>query len=141
MLSPLSLRESAPAGLRRKLASIRALRSSWHFTRALLNELRWRPISQNRYAEAFRARTDPWDYEVTPFTLEKFQAAIELLDDARNSARFERAWEIGCAEGISAIKAIRRSPSSCLHGRNGCRECIGAQHAPRPPGVLDHMSV
>jgi 2-polyprenyl-3-methyl-5-hydroxy-6-metoxy-1,4-benzoquinol methylase len=103
-LAHISLRESAPAGLRRKLASIRALRSSWHFTRALLNELRWRPISQNRYAEAFRARTDPWDYEVTPFTLEKFQAAIELLDDARNSARFERAWEIGCAEGAMTAR-------------------------------------
>jgi hypothetical protein len=49
--------------------------------------------------------------------------------------RSERAWEIGCAEGISAVKAIRRSPSSCLHGRNGCRECIGAQHAPRRPGA------
>jgi SAM-dependent methyltransferase len=32
--------------------------------------------------------------------LEKFQAAIELLDIARNGACFERAWEIGCAEGV-----------------------------------------
>jgi 2-polyprenyl-3-methyl-5-hydroxy-6-metoxy-1,4-benzoquinol methylase len=90
--------------VRRKLASVNALRNSWHLVRALRNELRWRPISQNRYAETFRARTDPWSYEVTPYTLDKFQAAMELLDGARNGARFERAWEIGCAEGAMTAR-------------------------------------
>ncbi|HYZ42692.1 MAG TPA: SAM-dependent methyltransferase, partial [Stellaceae bacterium] len=85
--------------VRRKLASIRALRSAWHLARALRNELRWRPVAQSQYAACFIARPDPWDYEVTAFTLEKFQAAIELLDGARNGGSLARAWEIGCAEG------------------------------------------
>jgi SAM-dependent methyltransferase len=85
--------------VRCKLASITALWSAWHLARALRNELRWRPVTRSKYAKCFTARTDPWGYEVTPFTLEKFQAAIELLDGARRDACFERGWEIGCAEG------------------------------------------
>ena len=36
--------------------------------------------------------------------MEKFQAAIELLDDARRDACFKRAWEIGCAEGAMTAR-------------------------------------
>lgn len=86
--------------MRRKLASISALQSARHLAFALRDELRWRPVTQSRYTEIFTARTDPWNYEVTPFEFEKFQAAIELLDGVGNDARFERAWEIGCAEGV-----------------------------------------
>jgi SAM-dependent methyltransferase len=93
--------------MRHKLASISALRSAWHLAFALYNELRWRPITRSRYVEYFTARTDPWGYEVTPFEFEKFQAAIELLDGARNEARFERAWEIGCAEGVMTARLAK----------------------------------
>jgi hypothetical protein len=79
--------------VRRKLASMTALRSAWHLAFALRNELRWRPVTQSKYTKCFASRTDPWGYEVTPFTLEKFQAAIELLDGVRNGACFERAWK------------------------------------------------
>ena len=65
-------------------------------------------MTQRQYAKCFAARTDPWGYEVTAFTLEKFQAAIELLDGARNGARFERAWEIGCAEGAMTVRLAPR---------------------------------
>jgi protein-L-isoaspartate O-methyltransferase len=86
--------------VRRKLASISALQSARHLAFALRGELRWRPVTQSRYTEIFTARIDPWNYEITPFEFEKFQAAIELLDGVGNDARFERAWEIGCAEGV-----------------------------------------
>jgi predicted TPR repeat methyltransferase len=36
--------------------------------------------------------------------LEKFQAAIELLDNARNGAHFARGWEVGCAEGAMTAR-------------------------------------
>jgi SAM-dependent methyltransferase len=36
--------------------------------------------------------------------LEKFQRAIELLDSIRNGGCFERAWEIGCAEGAMTVR-------------------------------------
>jgi SAM-dependent methyltransferase len=90
--------------VRRKLASIRALRSAWQLAWALRNELRWRPVTEGKYTNCFTLRTDPWGYEVTPFTLEKFQAAIELLDGVRRGARFQRAWEIGCAEGAMTVR-------------------------------------
>jgi SAM-dependent methyltransferase len=99
-------RELMPLGqkVRHKLASITALRSAWGLARALRNELRWRPVTQTKYARCFTARTDPWGYEVFPFTLEKFQEAIELLDGVRRDACFERAWEIGCAEGAMTTR-------------------------------------
>ena len=89
---------------RRRMASITALRRAWHLARALRYELRWRSVTESKYSKCFTARTDPWGYEVTQFTLERFQAVIELLDGARRGARFERAWEIGCAEGAMTVR-------------------------------------
>jgi SAM-dependent methyltransferase len=117
--------------MRQKLSSIRLLRSSWRSIRALRNELRWRPVTQSKYAKCFTARTDPWGYEVTPFTLEKFQAAIELLDGARNEVCFKRAWEIGCAEGAMTVRlaqicerlsAVDFIPLALERARLRCRE-------------------
>lgn len=93
--------------MRRELASITTLRKAWHFTFVLRDELLRRPVTQSRYAEIFTNRTDPFGYEVKPFEFEKFEAAIELLDIARNGACFERAWEIGCAEGVLTARIAR----------------------------------
>jgi protein-L-isoaspartate O-methyltransferase len=132
-LAQTTFRELMPFGqqVRRKLASIRALRSAWHLARALRNELRWRPVPQSKYAKCFTARTDPWGYEVFLFTLEKFQAAIELLDGARRDACFERAWEIGCAEGAMTarlaqicerLSAVDFIPLALERARERCQE-------------------
>jgi protein-L-isoaspartate O-methyltransferase len=98
-LCSISIARTAVQQMRRKLASISALRRARNFAFTLQDELRRRPITQSRYAEIYTTRTDPWNYEVTAFEFEKFQGAIELLDVARNDACFTRAWEIGCAEG------------------------------------------
>jgi SAM-dependent methyltransferase len=93
--------------VRRKLASIGALKSASHFALGLrgeLQELLTRPLTQSRYAQDYAAHADPWGYEVTPINFERFQAAIELLDGVRNGACFERAWEIGCSEGIMTTR-------------------------------------
>ena len=117
--------------VRRKLASISALRSAWHLARALRNELRWRPVSQSKYAKCFTVRTDPFGYEVAPFALEKFQATIELLDGVRGDACFERAWEIGCAEGAmtarfakicEGLSAVDYVPLALERARVRCQE-------------------
>jgi hypothetical protein len=80
------------------------LRRAWHLPRALRDELRWRPVTKNQFAKCFAARIDPWSYEVKAFELEKFKAAIEMLDDARGKARFKQAWEVGCAEGAMTAR-------------------------------------
>lgn len=126
-------RELVPLGqrVRRKLASIRALRTAWHSAHALLIEFRWRPVTRTSYAKLFTARTDPWAYDVTPYTLERFHAAIELLDGARSGTRFERAWEIGCAEGrmtarlapiCERVSAVDFIPLALERARLRCRE-------------------
>jgi 2-polyprenyl-3-methyl-5-hydroxy-6-metoxy-1,4-benzoquinol methylase len=97
-----------PLRLKRKVASIGALRETWYLAIALLEVLRWRPVTQSRYAEIFATRRDPFGYEREGFEFEKFQAAIELLDAARNDARFGRAWEIGCAEGAFTTQLAPR---------------------------------
>ncbi len=90
--------------LRDKLASISVLRVAWRAALVLRDELRWRPVTQSRYAEIFAAHTDPWGYDVIPFELEKFQTALGLLDGVRNDVRFRRVWEIGCAEGAFTVR-------------------------------------
>jgi SAM-dependent methyltransferase len=118
--------------MRRKLSSISALRRAWHLAVTLRNELRWRPVPQSSYAKCFADRTDPWGYEDTPFILERFQASIELLDDARRDACFERAWEIGCAEGVMTAQLAQRCKQLCAvdfvplaleRARVRCQEC------------------
>jgi SAM-dependent methyltransferase len=117
--------------VRRKLASISALRGGWHFALALRDELQRRSFTQSGYAQSFTGRTDPWGYEVTSFALERFRAAIELLDIGRNGARFQRAWEIGCAEGVftarlaricERLSAVDFVPLALERARAGCRE-------------------
>jgi SAM-dependent methyltransferase len=117
--------------LRRKLASINALRSARYLAFALRDEMQWRPVTETRYTQIYTARADPWNYEITPFEFEKFQAAIELLDLARNAERFERAWEIGCAEGVltarlaplcERLSAVDFIPLALERARGRCRE-------------------
>jgi SAM-dependent methyltransferase len=84
---------------RRKFASIRLLRSAWHLAIALYYETRWRPATRSGHDKLYASGADPWGYGSNPSTVERFRAAIELLDGARKDTRFKRAWEIGCAEG------------------------------------------
>jgi SAM-dependent methyltransferase len=106
-LCSIHVARTAVQQVRRKLASIGALRSAWHFTLILQDELRRRPLTLSRYAEIFTDRADPFGYEVAPIEFEKFEAVVELLDIARNGACFEQAWEIGCAEGVLTARLAR----------------------------------
>jgi SAM-dependent methyltransferase len=81
--------------------------------RGELQELLTRPVTWSRYTEDYAAHTDPWGHEVTPFNFEKFQAVTELLDGVRNGARFERAWEIGCSEGIMTVRLAQICERLC----------------------------
>lgn len=130
-LCSLNIARTVVQQLRRKLTSITALRNARHLAFTLRDELRRRPVTKSRYTEIFTARTDPWNYEVTSFEFEKFQAAIELLDGVRNDACFERAWEIGCAEGVltarlaqmcEQLSAADFIPLALERARVRCRE-------------------
>lgn len=85
--------------VRRNLASIKPLRSAWHFARALRGEMQWRTYDQASYAKYIAANLDPWGYSSWTFALteQKFQVAIEMLSEL--GRKFDRALEIGCAQG------------------------------------------
>jgi len=149
---PPAFRELASTGLRRRLASIAVLRDTWHLAIALRDVLQWRPVTQSRYAEIFTDRTDPFGYELKPFESEKFQAALELLDRVRKDARFERAWEIGCAEGVftarlgsicERLSAADYVPLALERARTRCQQLgnisftIWDLKADPPPGFFD----
>lgn len=121
-----------PKRIRQKLASIPALRRVRNLSRALRTELQWRSFSQSEYARYIATHDDPWDYAKTPFTLEKFDAAVELLSSVGGEAHFRRAWEIGCAQGAMTVRlarfceelsAVDFVPLAIERARIRCREC------------------
>ena len=50
---------------------------------------------REQICEMFCSWYDPWGYEVIPFALEKFQAAIDLLVDAPQRCVLQVSLEIG----------------------------------------------
>ena len=121
-----------PKRIRQKLASIPALHRVRNLSRALRTELQWRSFSQSEYARYITTHDDPWDYAKTPFTWEKFDAAVELLSSVGGEAHFRRAWEIGCAQGAMTIRlarfceellAVDFVPLAIEGARIRCREC------------------
>ena len=86
--------------VRRYLASIEALRNAWHFAIALRGEMHWRSYSQSQFAEYIATHADDlWGYSTwaAAWNEQRFTAAIEMLSE--RGRNFERAWEIGCAQG------------------------------------------
>jgi SAM-dependent methyltransferase len=127
------IRELMPSGqqVRRKLASIAPLRIAWHVAIALYYETRWRPATRSGFIKLYAAGADPWGYGVNPSTVERFEAAIDLLNSARGDACFKRAWEIGCAEGrmtaclaqiCERLFAVDYIPLALERARLRCRE-------------------
>ena len=92
--APAKIRTLVPVNLRHKLGTARYL------ALALRDVMQWRPVSQERYTELFTADADPFGYQLKPSEFDKFEAGIDLLKGIDNDARFGRAWEIGCAEGV-----------------------------------------
>jgi SAM-dependent methyltransferase len=97
----------------------------------LRQEIYWQPVTKPRYMACYTARADPWGYEVKKFEAEKFQAAAELLNGARDGAHFTRGWEIGCAEGVFTARlaqicrdlcAVDYIPLALDRARVRCRE-------------------
>ena len=85
--------------VRRALASIKPLRNTWHFTKALHAQTQWRTYDQASYAKYIAANPDPWGYSSwsSGLTEQKIQMAISII--SKLGRTFERALEIGCAQG------------------------------------------
>lgn len=94
-------RQSLAQQARHNLASIKPLRNAWHFAVALRGEMNWRTYyDQSQFAEYIATHADdPWGYSTyaSGWNHQRFTAALELLSGVGRN--FERALEIGCAQG------------------------------------------
>ena len=75
-------------------------RSSWPLTAALADLILdpWSDVTL--YERSYAVSDDPWSYLTKPGELARHRLAVELLDQVHGDELFERALEIGCAEGV-----------------------------------------
>ena len=96
--APLDVGRSAYGRLRRALAA--------EILRGGLMAAIWEAVTDSpqrgrtELNREFERRRDPWDYAGVPYQGDRIRREVELLDSARGKARFARALEVGCAEGM-----------------------------------------
>jgi O-antigen/teichoic acid export membrane protein/2-polyprenyl-3-methyl-5-hydroxy-6-metoxy-1,4-benzoquinol methylase len=59
----------------------------------------------------FEPRADPWDYATVPYQRDRIRTEVAMLDAIRGEARFGKALEVGCAEGIFTQPLAERCDS------------------------------
>lgn len=107
---------------------IKPLQNAWRFATALRGMTQWRTYNQADYAKYLATTPDPWGYSTwsSEETEQKIDTAIKLISD-RN---FERALEIGCAQGAftgrlaplcKELLAVDFVPMALARARAHCR--------------------
>jgi 2-polyprenyl-3-methyl-5-hydroxy-6-metoxy-1,4-benzoquinol methylase len=86
--------------IRRALKRIYPLRSAYYFALTLKDRVRFAKSSLDAEMRREFKQPDPWNYLQNQGELERFHSALDMLDAARKGHVYERAMEIGCAEGI-----------------------------------------
>jgi SAM-dependent methyltransferase len=128
--------QSLAQQVRRNLASIKPLRSAWHFVKALRCEMQWRTYNQSQYTAYITTHADDlWGYssDASGFNERRWIAATEMLHEVGRN--FDRVLEIGCAQGAMTERlaplckqliavdfvsvALERARARC-HGSNIC---------------------
>ena len=95
--------------IRRKLRDVHSLRSAFYFYLAVKERAEWGKKSVlDDWLNEMYEKPDPWSYATCPEENDRFRSAALLLDEARDGKMFERAFEVGCAEGVfTAMLAAR----------------------------------
>ena len=91
--------------IRRNLAHVPFLRSTYHLLRSLRDAML--DSSERGRAELeleFESRVDPWDYATAPYQVDRILSEVAILESVRPPTRFQKALEIGCAEGLFTEK-------------------------------------
>jgi O-antigen/teichoic acid export membrane protein/2-polyprenyl-3-methyl-5-hydroxy-6-metoxy-1,4-benzoquinol methylase len=79
---------------------IEPLRSAYYFGYAVKDYLRGSPsYVREQFESEFNRQRDPYGYDKEPRERERLERALRMLDTARGETSFQRALEIGCAEG------------------------------------------
>jgi O-antigen/teichoic acid export membrane protein/SAM-dependent methyltransferase len=98
--------------LRATLKQVGFLRSGWHLMLTIQEVLLDSPAhALADLQEQFHRRADPWDHEVNPLERNRHRLEIDMLDAVGGGKRFEKALEVGCAEGLFTEKLEERCES------------------------------
>ncbi len=77
------------------------LRSAYYLWLELRRAIRDSEASaEQAYEGAFRAQEDPWGYQTTSREQDRFRVALGQVRRQAPEAGFDRALEVGCAEGL-----------------------------------------
>jgi len=96
----------------RLLRRVNFLRSSVYLAMELCRTARdAKCLSREIIDREFRLHDDPFHYRTSPGEVLRFAQQTGLLDSARRGAPFQRALEIGCAEGVFTEVIAERSQS------------------------------
>ncbi len=109
---PLTVGRSVYRRLRRLLARVGFLRSGFYLMIAIRQALLDSPArGRAELNHEFQPREDPWDYATVSCQRNRIRTEVEMLDAVRGTARFGKALEVGCAEGIFTEKLAERCDS------------------------------
>lgn len=90
---------------RHTLARVGSLRSGYYLLRSIREALQ--DNSARGRAELnreFATQEDPWNYATSSSQVDRIRREVEMLHAVRGGERFQKALEVGCAEGIFTAK-------------------------------------
>jgi 2-polyprenyl-3-methyl-5-hydroxy-6-metoxy-1,4-benzoquinol methylase len=86
---------------RHALARIGFLRSGYFLLRSIREAILDSPArGQAELNHEFEPHEDPWNYATVSYQGDRIRREVEMLDTVRGTARFGKALEVGCAEGM-----------------------------------------
>lgn len=59
----------------------------------------------------FEPQEDPWNYTTVSYQIDRIRLEMDMLDGVCGNARFGKALEVGCAEGIFTEELVSRCES------------------------------
>jgi 2-polyprenyl-3-methyl-5-hydroxy-6-metoxy-1,4-benzoquinol methylase len=91
--------------MRHALARVVFLRSGYFLLRAIWEAMLDSPArGETELNHEFAPLEDPWSYASAPCHVYRISREVEMLDAVRGDRRFEKAMEVGCAEGLFTEK-------------------------------------
>lgn len=121
--------------LRGALRRIRPLRSTWFLVLAIKEAVMDGPRRARAELDSeFQGEEDPWRYATTPHEKCRHAREAEMLDAVRGTTRFQRALEVGCAEGTFTELLAERCDSllavdlSAVALTRACKRCESYPH-------------
>jgi len=123
--------------IRHLLARVGFLRSGYYLCRSIREAMLDSPArGQAELNDEFEPREDPWNYATVSYQVDRIRREVEMLEAVRGTARFGKALEVGCAEGMftellapqcDSLLAADISTVALIRARKRLQGCEGVQ--------------